>query len=115
MDINFNGIFRYDGFEILDGIISRGVATLYYESGVPLAVTAKSAKDSGLEISWLNVARQFLQAGFSKNKVVSEFRELATFEPAAVSVDSISAFCDLDDEAQKAQLWEFWGSHLLIG
>jgi hypothetical protein len=98
-------VFNYDGFEICDGVISRGVARLYFESGFPLAEAAQFAKENGLQISWLNVARQLLQQGFKAETVISEFKDLP---PGEIDIEQIKTFVLLDDEAQKEMLWEFW-------
>lgn len=81
---------------------------MYYEQGFPLAAFAKVAKENDLKISWLNVAREFLQQGFSKQRIISEFRELLAFHENEIDIETISEFCDLGDEAQKEKLWEFW-------
>lgn len=112
--MRFAEVFRQDGFEILDGIIARGVAALYYEQGYPLTASLKHFRKEGLQISWLNVARQFQQQGFSNERILSEFRELLSFCPGEVDLEDIESFILLDDESQKEKLWEFWGDKLIV-
>ena len=97
--------------EITNNIVARGVARLYFESGVPLAATAAELAKDGLSVSWLNVARQMQQQGFSRERVLSEFRELEAFRPGEADPNEIALFCAMGDEAQKEMLWAFWSRH----
>jgi hypothetical protein len=112
--MRLNEVFRQDGFEILEGIISRGIATLYFEQGYPLAASLDFAKDNGLKICWLNVADQFQKAGFSNQRIISEFRELLSFCPDEVDIKAIEEFVVLDYHSQREKLWEFWGDKLIV-
>ncbi len=98
-------------FQMCGNVIARGIARLYYERGLPLAASASYVKTQGLKISWLNVARQMKQQGFSTPKIVGEFRELISFHSTEADIDEIINFCELDDESQKERLWEFWQQH----
>lgn len=99
-----------DQFEVCNGVIAKGVARLFYQDGVPLPAIVGSTREAGLDISWLNVARELGQQGFGPDRIVEVLSEVNDWHTDTVDISAIAQFVQLDDEGQKECLWAFWST-----